>query len=289
MLCYLLLLLISSVISTKFLAIAKNADRELFLSHIYLRNNYTIRNVHDVSKLGYGISATFNGSIIWIITMDKNSETYHVHNINMTGHVGNNKVTVNNSILIHIEQDYDKLFAIRLGDSTHNYTLVQLDYINNKMSTRYDFGSKVDFIRAAAIDKVRHIYYACTSDLKHVMIHAINTETFQLVSVYGPLSKQVHYIWFLLNDAIRLYAIIFNADRKCNELVIINIMSGEIENTFIYNEFVTVHSSTLSNGIIYSIMSDWYGYYFVTTNLNTQGYSYIRITDRLLPVGMWVM
>jgi len=109
------------------------------------------------------------------------------------------------------------------------------------------------------------------------------------VSMYGPLSQHNHYIWYLLNDESRLYAIIFNIWIQRNQLVIINIDTTEIEDILTYENYVVVHAATLKNNMIYTIMSNWSGYYFVITDLYIKQYTYVKITAKLLPLNMWVV
>ena len=280
---YLLFVLITLVISTKFLAITRDSNKQLFISHIHLEDNYTIHNIYNISKLGFGLSTVFDGKNIHLLTLSTDFRFYNIYNINTSGHI--NDFTTFTDKLFHIQYDGNNLLAIGINETTKNYILIRIE--DNKIISKFNF--KVGTIRASSFDNWRQIYYACISDDHQVIIYGISSKNFDPVSMYGPLSQHNHFIWYLLNDELRLYAIIFNIWIQRNQLVIINIDTTEIEDILTYENYVVVHAATLKNNMIYTIMSNWSGYYFVITDLYIKQYTYVKITAKLLPLNMWVV
>ena len=250
---------------------------------------------HNITNLGYGLYAAYDNNLISLITISHDLSAYYAYILNKTGHT-HDKLIVQHNILSQIQTNGNLSLAISINTNSCrnicNHDLVQVDYSINKTIIKYDFDKKINDIRASCIDRIKYIYYACVQYHNYVMIHAINIKNYTLISIYGPLSFQQHYAWKLLYDKDRLYAFIHNMEKYCIQLVIVNIHRKLIETTLTYDKFSGIYAISLQNNIIYAVMllsGLDRRVAFVTIDLYSKHYEYMIITNKHLPLNMWII
>lgn len=271
-----------------FLSISLSDDgKKSYISHVHIENNtFLINEIVDISSLGAFLSATCNGTLLSMVTANDSFNIYNVYILDIQGNIFD-KVSLENNTLSNIQQ-FDNLFlGISINVKKRSYDIVQIDFDHRDFPIKYDFEDfKPIFIRTTTIDNIRNIYYVALDNGRYANISGISTKDFTLEFKYGPISKQPHYTWDLLADAERLYAFIYNRKLGSVQLVIINIDIKEIETTITY-DYSTVYTSTLNGTVIYSIMSDYFNYVFITIDLISKQSKYINITESNIPIYLW--
>lgn len=288
-------LLVVCISSTKLLAVTYNHqnDDNLFISYVHIDpiKGYRYDNVVDISKFGYGLDASFNGSSIALHCLGKDLKKSHFYRLNIRGNVtaSGSMTTISN-----VQQDGNLLFAtsINKNNCTYvcNYDLIQVN--GNDETILYNFGKDDDLFRGSTYDPRNHIYYVCAEYNWRTIIYGIYTRDSRKVTKFGPLSDQDHYIWSILYYKSKIYAMIYNMEIGSIQLVLVDVRTKNITTIMTYKEYNAHYAFAINNNTIYSIMSSSMPnnvYFSVITNWNTKQYESIQITGRHIPINMWII